>query len=146
MEIPAFGGCLCGAVRYILTATPLGQMNCHCRACRLATGGAFVGAIAVPRNGLTVTGDYREFAGEGDSGNSVHRAFCGRCGSSVLARTTRIPEMRLVFAATLDKPEQFAPQVNCWVAAALPWVPLDGNLPAFKGDPPGALAGRPKPR
>lgn len=145
MELPASGGCLCGAVRYHVTAEPFGHINCHCRACRMATGGAFVGALAVPVDALTVTGDYREYACAGDSGNRVHRAFCSRCGSTLLARTTRIPAMRLVFAATLDNPEQFTPEVNCWVAAALPWVPLDASLPAFKGDPPGALAGRRKP-
>ncbi len=145
MELPASGGCLCGAVRYQVTAEPFGHINCHCRACRRATGGAFAAALAVPADAFTITGDYREYACTGDSGDRVHRAFCGHCGSTLLARTTRLPHTRLVFAATLDKPEQFVPAVNCWVAMALPWVPLDPGLPAFKGDPPGALAGRRKP-
>ncbi|MGH7052276.1 MAG: GFA family protein, partial [Stellaceae bacterium] len=35
------GGCVCGAVRYRLTAAPLIVHACHCRDCQRLTGAAF---------------------------------------------------------------------------------------------------------
>jgi hypothetical protein len=32
------GGCLCGAIRYQLTATPFSADFCHCRQCQKSTG------------------------------------------------------------------------------------------------------------
>src|SRR5258708_24173052 len=35
------GGCLCGRVRYSITAAPIRSGICHCRNCRRYTGSAF---------------------------------------------------------------------------------------------------------
>ena len=32
------GGCLCGAIRYRVTAEPQGRTLCHCESCRRAAG------------------------------------------------------------------------------------------------------------
>jgi len=40
----AEGGCLCGAVRYSVTGTPVARTLCHCISCRRATGGVSVGS------------------------------------------------------------------------------------------------------
>ncbi|WP_443019999.1 GFA family protein [Shewanella sp. KX20019] len=32
------GGCLCGAIRYQLTAKPFAADFCHCRQCQQSTG------------------------------------------------------------------------------------------------------------
>lgn len=145
MNPPLSGGCLCGRVRYQITAEPFGQGNCHCRACQHATGGAFVAALLVATEAFTVTGDYREYAVTADSGNQVHRGFCPTCGTTLFARTTRIPTMHPVFAVTLDEPDQFKPQADFWTGRAQPWVCMDPVLPKFKRDPPGAMAGLAKP-
>ncbi|EHP1345558.1 GFA family protein, partial [Salmonella enterica] len=36
------GGCTCGAVRYVVTASPLIVHCCHCHWCQRETGSAFV--------------------------------------------------------------------------------------------------------
>jgi hypothetical protein len=41
-EMDLEGGCVCGAVRYRLTAPPLIVHACHCRDCQKQTGSAFV--------------------------------------------------------------------------------------------------------
>jgi hypothetical protein len=43
----AIGGCMCGAVRYECTATPMFMGNCHCRDCQRASGGTYAPAIGV---------------------------------------------------------------------------------------------------
>ena len=42
MKLPVFpveGGCQCRAVRYQITAPPLGVYNCHCKDCQRSSGG-----------------------------------------------------------------------------------------------------------
>ena len=79
------GSCLCGAVAFEFTGTPLGMTNCHCRDCRRAMSAAFATTVAVERATLC-----RWLSGERDvvrytSSRSPHAtsAFCGICGSPV---------------------------------------------------------------
>lgn len=39
---PQDGRCLCGQVRYRMTAPPMRVTVCHCRFCQRATGGAYM--------------------------------------------------------------------------------------------------------
>lgn len=145
MELPIKGGCWCGDVRYVVDKKPYGQANCHCRACQHATGGAYAAVVLVPTTGFVVSGAYCEHASQGDSGHQVNRAFCGNCGTTVFARTTRVPGMRPVYAATLDKPEEFSPTLDAWTDFAQPWVHMDPQLPKFRRDLPAECAGLPAP-
>lgn len=146
MEMPFSGGCFCGDIRYRVTARPFGQANCHCRACQHATGGAFAGVVLVPTEALTITGEYSEYTGLGDSGHKVSRGFCPRCGTTLFARTTRIKTMRPIYAVTLDRPELFKPTLDAWIDFAQPWVVMDPDLPKFKRDLPAECAGLPPPK
>jgi hypothetical protein len=145
MELPITGGCYCGAVRYTINKQPFGQANCHCRACQHTTGGAFAPVLLVPSEALNLTGILRNFVSEGDSGYKVTRAFCGECGTIVVAHTTRVETMRPVYAITLDHPEQFTPELNAWTDFAQPWVYHDPGLPQYPRDLPAELAGLPVP-
>ena len=49
------GGCLCGAVRYRVTAEPLHATHCHCSMCRRASGAAFLTFATFPASALTWT-------------------------------------------------------------------------------------------
>jgi hypothetical protein len=145
MDLPLHGGCFCGAVRYEISAAPYGQANCHCRACQHATGGAYAPVLLVPAAGFRVAGPLRHHVVLGASGNRVARAFCERCGTTLYAHTTRVETMRPVYAVTLDRPEIFCPELDCWVEAAQLWVAMDPTLPKFPRDPPARLAGIRKP-
>ena len=43
------GGCACGAIRYQVDAEPVLMVNCHCRACQRASGGAYGTGLIVRR-------------------------------------------------------------------------------------------------
>jgi len=141
MDLPLSGGCLCRAVRYEIREAPYGQANCHCRACQHATGGAYAPVLLVPAAGFSVTGPLGHHQVLGDSGHRVERGFCTNCGTTLYAHTSRIETMRPVHAVTLDQPEFFRAELDCWVEAAQPWVVMDPALPKFRRDPPGWLAG-----
>ena len=48
------GGCLCGGVRYELTAEPSWAHNCHCSRCRKTRGSAFAANLFVARESVLV--------------------------------------------------------------------------------------------
>ena len=77
------GGCLCGGVRYRVTA-PLDHMDaCHCGMCRKVSGGIVLG-LNVPVDGIVWERDatLRTYA----SSDWAERGFCSACGSSLFWR------------------------------------------------------------
>jgi hypothetical protein len=133
------GGCLCGAIRYELSAAPAIQFACHCRACQHASGGSPTYGLVVPEASVTLTqGDPTTYWSAGDSGNQVGRVFCGTCGAPVFSRLEGSPMMLVVKVGSLDDPSSFQVQADLWRDAAQPWHrPHEGAM-SFPGNPPGA--------
>jgi hypothetical protein len=125
---PKSGGCLCGAVRYEVTAEPVFQFACHCRACQRASGGSPTLGVVVPKAALTITqGEPRVYWSAGESGAKVGRAFCGACGGALFSDLEARPDIAVVKVGSLDDPSAFAVQADMWMAAAQPWHrPHDG--------------------
>ena len=135
MKHPITGGCLCGKVRYEITAEPVGTANCHCRTCQKAVGAPYFAALFVLASALKITGDYKEYASLAASGNTMYRGFCTECGTSLFGRNSRFTDIRPVSAATLDDPSQFKPEKDIWVCDAQPWDVMNPDLPKFQGNP-----------
>lgn len=135
MELPITGGCLCGAVRYEISTPPISGFNCHCRTCQKAIGAPYFAGLFVPASALTITGNYKEYATVAASGNTVYRAFCPECGTSLFGRNSTFTDIRTVAAATLDDPGIFQPKKDIWVTDAQPWDTMNPDLPKFNGNP-----------
>jgi hypothetical protein len=105
------GGCLCGEIRIAASGRPNRVGLCHCLDCRKHHGALFFAAAIFPAEAVTIEGEPREFAG---------RYFCGRCGSSVFARTAGEVEVHL---GTLDAPDQLIPTYECWTSRREAWLP-----------------------
>jgi hypothetical protein len=79
------GSCICGAVRFHITA-PVTEVNaCHCSMCRKWSGGVFMGLL-IPQDGVQIEGQdaMRLYT----SSPWAERAFCGTCGSNLFYRVT----------------------------------------------------------
>jgi hypothetical protein len=136
MSIPFTGGCACKAVRYEVSAAPIAVMDCHCRACQYASGGASTTAVVVPRDAFRVTqGTAKRWASLGESGTEVYRFFCDNCGSPLFSEP---PGGRIwvVKAATLDDPGWLKLGGALYTSSAQPWAHIDSKLPAFPKMPP----------
>lgn len=126
MTPPFTGRCLCGAVTYRCTALPLWQLHCHCESCRRATASPFTSFLGVADGSWEWTGATpATFA----SSPGVRRDFCARCGSQMAYRSDRFPGECHFHAATLDRPQDYAPTGHVHSAEALPWVHLADGLP-----------------
>ena len=131
------GQCLCGQVRFTIDAEPLGARMCWCRDCqRIASGSATVNVL-FPEDALRCEGELSTIRLVADSGNTVERGFCPRCGAQMYSRTVEPAGLPIrVRAGTLDDPELIAPQAQIWVSSAPSWALLDPNLPQHPKAPP----------
>ena len=123
MTAPFTGGCACGAVRCECTKEPLGSINCHCRDCQRASGTAYVSVLRVPAASFRVIKDEARFyLLKADSGNTVSRGFCAKCGSPLFSRLSGMPEVVGVRAGSLADPSWHRPR---WTS--LPRAPSLGT-------------------
>lgn len=109
---------------------------CHCRDCQKQTGTSFSIVTALPDGALSITGELRQFGTVGESGQTVHRHFCGQCGSPIYSAVDAMPGMVFLKAGTLDDPSGLAPQAEFWCDTAQPWLETRGNLPRMPRNPP----------
>lgn len=130
------GGCLCGSVRYEVTAPPLFGGFCYCVDCR-KTSSSHSASIAVLEASMKVSGETRAYTKTGDSGSPVTRMFCPTCGVGIYSKGAR-PGVVMLKAGTLDDEflDAFKPMASIYVSRCPSWdQPRDG-LPQFPEMPP----------
>lgn len=126
------GGCLCGDVRYEVSAEPVGAGQCYCRDCQYTAGGGPANGFVVPRSALRVVqGEPRAYESPTAAGNRARRFFCPRCGTPLFGDKTSAPDFVAVMAGTLDDPSRFRPTLVSWTDTAPPWAHLDPRLERF---------------
>ena len=132
------GQCLCGQVRFTIDAEPQGARACWCRDCqRIASGSATVNVL-FPEEAVRYEGEITTLRMTADSGNTVERGFCPKCGAQMYSKTLEPAGLPMrVRAGTLDDPELMAPTAIIWADSAPSWAPMDPALPRHpKGPPP----------
>jgi hypothetical protein len=134
--MPLSGSCLCGAVRYQSSASPLFSGNCYCSDCRRESGGGHVTAVSVPNDSVSVIGTVATFSKAGASGKLIERSFCPRCGTTLYARPELRPGLTMLRAGTLDDASAVAPSVNLYTSRAPAWDPPNPSLRGFPEMPP----------
>jgi len=140
MKLPVFpvlGGCQCRAVRYQITAPPLGVYNCHCKDCRRSSGGTHTMSMPTRREHvMLLRGELVHFDRAADSGRVVRMMGCPRCGTKVWNEPLSFTTILVVKPGTLDDMSWAAPVGNIWTANKAPWVEIDDTLINFSGQPP----------
>jgi hypothetical protein len=124
---PLQGGCLCGAVRFELTAPFLSAGYCHCTHCQRRTGTGSSANGRVPQDG------FRLLAGEEQlrsfkPAEGVPKLFCATCGSALFSGDPFSDPQVAVRLGTLDRDPGIRPQYRQFVDSAASWepVPEDG--------------------
>ena len=140
MRLPKFpveGGCQCRAVRYRITAPPLGVYNCHCRDCQRSSGGTHTMSMLMKRENVELLqGKLVGFDKRADSGRVVRMLGCAECGTKVWNEPQSFTAMIVVRPGTLDDMSWAVPVGNIWTASKAPWVKIDETLVNFPGQPP----------
>jgi len=115
------GGCMCGAVRYELDDAGSVANYCHCRSCRMATGGPVAAFVDLKPGAFSWTkGPARFF----ESSPGVRRGFCASCGTALTYEADDSPDEVHVMSPTLDDPAPFAPTGFFYEEERLSWLHL----------------------
>jgi len=130
---PLQGGCLCGAVRFELSAPFLSAGYCHCTHCQRRTGTGSSANGRVPQAGfriITGVSELRSFK----PAQGVPKIFCATCGSALFSGDPFSDAEVAVRLGALDGHPGIEPEFRQFVASAAPWeaIPEDG-LPRFTG-------------
>ena len=94
------GSCLCGSVRYHMTAAVTDVLYCHCSQCRKQTG-HYLASVELPQSDLVLdqSATLRWFR----SSPGAERGFCSDCGSALFWRADAEDTIS-VTAGSLDGP------------------------------------------
>ncbi len=130
------GGCLCGSVRFTIESDPQGARYCWCRDCqRIASGMATVNVL-FDADAVTYSGAMTVMRLVADSGNTVERGFCEKCGSQMYSKTVvGMAQPMRVRAGTLDDPEICPPSYIIWGRSAPSWAPFPDGMIVYESGP-----------
>lgn len=134
MEVQLQGGCLCGAVRYTLTRAPNYVYFCHCRDCQRESGSPFVTDMNIDRDAVLIAGPLTRYVRTGDSGKSIHRHFCSRCGTTLYTEFDVDPDHVSIKACSLDDPSRLEPDRHLFIIRKQPWLHLADSLTRYERD------------
>ncbi len=122
------GGCLCSAIRFRISGTPLFSSICHCTTCRRASAAPTVAWLTVERSRFQMlSGSPHVYR----SSQGVARRFCRSCGSQLTYETTAHPDTIDITTLSLDSPNAFAPTVEVWLEHRISWQPASQNLTPY---------------
>jgi hypothetical protein len=132
-QAPLEGGCLCGAVRFEITAPFLSARYCHCTHCQRRTGTGSSVSGRVPREGFRMlqgAGELRSYKPPAGAA----KLFCGSCGSALFSGDPFSDEEVALRLGALDRDPGIRPEYRMFVASAAPWEPIpEDGLPRYPG-------------
>jgi len=127
-EVKMEGGCLCGAVRYCVSALPFAAEYCHCRMCQKGAGAVVVNWMDFRAEQLTWLNDEPT---EYESSNEARRGFCAVCGTTLSFRDSRYPEYYSLTIASLDEPNLVKPTYHIYTESQVNWLTIDDDCKRF---------------
>ena len=132
------GGCLCGAIRYTISAPVTALRACHCANCQKSSGaGGTVNAVVQEADFRITKGETKHYDDSAtQSGRTLSRHFCGNCGSPIYSHRNPKPGFIVVRAGTLDDSSGMKITGNIWTASARPWSHIDPDTECHPGNIP----------
>lgn len=124
-SVRATGGCLCGAVRYEVTAALRDVIVCHCAMCRRTHG--HIGAYTATSKGALRLVEARGLKWYASSA-IARRGFCGECGGSLFWEPAAKAYVAIA-AGTLDAPTGLKTAVQIHVESAGDYYAIDERIP-----------------
>ena len=117
------GGCLCGGVRYEITASPYAVGYCHCTRCQRRTGTAASAQARVAPGSIRIT-QGEELVRTYAPPDGFPKCFCSSCGGALWSSDPQTGEVAGIRLGTLDPGHDLRPTFRAYVAYAAAWEPI----------------------
>ena len=135
-NIFATGQCLCGQVKYTISAKPLRMIQCHCDDCKKTSGTGHVSFAFFKESDVEIKGETSSYDSPTDSGSTITRCFCPTCGSRLFGANSSSKNVIGVSAGTLEDSAWFKPDLIVYNKRKPVWDFMDESIPAFEEMPP----------
>jgi hypothetical protein len=123
---PLQGGCLCGVVRFEISAPFISAGYCHCTRCQRRTGTGSSANGRVPQEGFELL-EGKEHIRTFTPPTGVPKLFCTICGSALFSGDPFSDPEVAVRLGTLDADPGIRPQFHQFLDFAAPWEPLPAD-------------------
>ena len=129
------GGCTCRQVRYRVTSKPLFVHCCHCRWCQRETGTAFALNAMIEADRVKLLAGEPEIVDTPSASGKGQKIWrCPTCRIALWSNYSGAGDaVRFVRVGTLDRPDDFPPDIHIFTASKQPWVVLPPGTPAVPG-------------
>ncbi|KII85289.1 hypothetical protein PLICRDRAFT_94852 [Plicaturopsis crispa FD-325 SS-3] len=120
------GSCLCKKVQFEVTGKPFTFFVCHCSNCKKASGSAFMANVFFKEDqfrlleGADSIRVYED--SDVESGATLHRSFCGNCGSSLFLANSKRPGNRIIASGTIDGAHDWTPVKEVFGHRKIGWL------------------------
>jgi len=128
------GSCLCGAVRFEITAAFDGFFLCHCSRCRKNSGAGNAANLFSGNAQLYWLSGEASVKSFDVAGSRHRRSFCAECGSA-LPNWQQGGALLVVPAGSLDTPIGLRPTAHIHNASRADWDHDLDDVPGFDGLP-----------
>ena len=120
------GQCFCRSIKFFASGKPFWSALCHCKSCRVTSGGAVMAWVGFKKNQIQWSGTSRiEFS----SSKNVLRSFCCKCGTSLSYSSDKFGSDNIFLSTTtFEYPEVFVPTEQVFTCESLSWMPLDNSI------------------
>ena len=132
---PYQGGCLCGQVRYTLSARPKAVNACHCIDCQKLTGATNFLVLIADDEAFTASGETQSYIKTADSGRQLDIRRCPDCGTRLWHHNLSNTALVFVAAGTLDDPSWVVPTSHIWTKRASPAAAIHNDALVVEGAP-----------
>lgn len=126
------GHCHCGAVQFEVEGEPVRMAQCHCNACRRLSGTGHQVQAFFKQEDVTINGEVSSYSSKADSGNTVTRSFCPKCGSRLFVRNTGRPGIIGITMGAFNDASWFNPQVILFASERYDWDHIDPDIEAHE--------------
>jgi len=132
------GRCLCGGVRFELTAAPIVAGYCHCTRCQRRTGTGSSVQARVDGDALTLRDGEELLTWWRHPDGGFEKGFCATCGGHMFSRNPDDHAQLTIRMSAFDADPGIRPSYRMFVAYAAPWEPIpDDGIPRYDERLPG---------
>ncbi len=123
------GRCLCGTVNFEGQGEPLWTSHCQCESCRRCCSAPITSFLGFSAEKVSWVGERKFY----QSSEIAVRGFCLNCGTQMSFESTKWPDEIHLYAASLDDPSLYKPQMHSHWDERLSWSAWQDDLPKHKG-------------